>query len=67
MRKMACGVDWHAVYVAQRVRAFMEEKGRIPTHDEMVEIDEGTGGDQCDDCCCGACGSRKARPCEECC
>ena len=62
MDTMACGINWHAAYVAQRVKEHMIETGRIPTAEELEEIAESTGSDPCDDCCCGACGSRKAQP-----
>jgi hypothetical protein len=62
-----CAIDWHAVWVALRVKEHMTETGRIPTHKELMDMDEGTGSDPCDDCCCGACGSRKVEAGAECC
>ena len=67
MRDMACCIDWHAVYVSQRVKEHMVEAGRIPTYEELQRIDEESGSDPCDDCCCGACGSRKSQPGIVCC
>ena len=62
MQTMACSIDFHAVYVAQLVRAHIEERGEIPDNDTLKRYDESVGSDPCDDCCCGACGSRKAYP-----
>lgn len=52
-------IDFHAVYVSLLVRQFMQDKGRIPNDQELAEMDESSGSDPCDTCCCGACGSRK--------
>lgn len=67
MDEMACCIDWHAVYVSKLVKEHMIETGRIPTHEELVKMDETSGSDPCDDCCCGACGSRMAQPGTVCC
>ena len=67
MHVMADYINWHAVYVCHRVREYMETNDKIPTHEELVAIDNSTGSDPCDDCCCGACGSRKSEPGEVCC
>lgn len=67
MDQLACGVDWHAVYMSRRFKDFMMDTGRLPTPEELKEMQESTGSDPCDDCCCGACGSRKETPGEECC
>ncbi len=67
MDTMACCIDWHAVYVSQMVKNHMVEKGCIPTHDELERMDVESGSDPCDDCCCGACGSRKVQPGVVCC
>ena len=67
MNRMACCIDWHAVYVSQLVREHIETTGEIPSHEELVEMDGTAGSDPCDDCCCGACGSRKAQPGVVCC
>lgn len=67
MDEVACGIDWHAVYVAQRVQQHMERHARIPTHEELTAIDQEAGSDPCDDCCCGGCGARKAEPGTTCC
>ena len=60
-------IVWHNVYVCRRVRCYMDENGTLPPHTVMVEIDNGTGSDPCDDCCCGSCGSRKQAPTQVCC
>ena len=65
--KMACCIDWHAVYVSRRVKEHMIETGSIPTHEELMLMDGESGSDPCDDCCCGACGSRKVQPGVVCC
>ena len=67
MHQMACCIDWHAVYVSRMFKAHMILKGRLPTQEELVYMDEEAGDDPCDDCCCGACGSRKAAPGTVCC
>jgi len=67
MDEMACCIDWHAVYVSRRVLEHMVESGRIPTTAELEAIDATSGSDPCDDCCCGACGSRKRAPGTVCC
>ena len=67
MDEMACCIDWHAVYVSQRVKEHMIETGLIPNQKELERIDQESGSDPCDDCCCGACGSRKAQPGTVCC
>ena len=55
-------IDWHAVYVSARVFAHMVDTGRIPTQEELSDMDKTTGSDPCDDCCCGSCGQRKGEP-----
>lgn len=67
MNKMACCIDWHAVYVSNLVKDYMTDKGCIPSNDELEEMDASAGSDPCDDCCCGACGSRKVQPGVVCC
>jgi len=67
MHTQPCGIDWHAVYVAMRVQDHMTETGRIPSQEELENMDAGAGSDPCDDCCCEACGSRKERPGAVCC
>ena len=60
-------VDWHAVYVCQRLKAHMFKTGQIPSQEKLNRIADNCGSDPCDDCCCGGCGSRKAQPGVECC
>lgn len=67
MDQMACCIDWHAVYVSQRFKEHMTNEGRLPTTEELEKMDAASGSDPCDDCCCGACGSRKSRPGTVCC
>jgi hypothetical protein len=67
MDKMACRIDWHAVYVSKLFKEHITLTGRLPTQEELVRMDEDSGSDPCDDCCCGACGSRKAKPGTVCC
>jgi hypothetical protein len=67
MDETACAIDWHAAYVCKLVEEHMARTGRIPTHEELQTMDEGSGSDPCDDCCCGACGSRKTQPGVVCC
>lgn len=62
MAKLACSIDFHAVYVGKLVREFMERHGRIPDEAELQEMDDAVGSDPCDDCCCGGCGARKEYP-----
>lgn len=67
MDQMACCIDWHAVYVSKLFKEHMISTGRIPTQEELVRMDEESGSDPCDDCCCGGCGSRKTAPGIVCC
>ena len=67
MDQMACSIDWHAVYMSQAFKKFMIEHSRIPTQVELEDIEQKVGSDPCDDCCCGACGSRKRMPGQVCC
>ncbi len=65
--ELACSIDWHAVYVSNLVKEHMVRTGRIPTYVELQRMDDESGSDPCDDCCCGACGSRKTVPGTACC
>ena len=67
MSEMACSIDWHAVHVSNYFKDFMIAKGRLPSEDELSKMDESVGHDPCEDCCCGACGSRKSEPGKLCC
>lgn len=67
MDEMVCCINWHAVYVSQRVKEHMIETGLIPNQEELECIHRECGSDPCDDCCCGACGRRKTQPGVECC
>ena len=67
MDESPCCINWHAVYVSQLVKAHMYTAGRIPTQEELEEMDQTSGSDPCDDCCCGACGRRKPEPGVACC
>lgn len=61
-------IDWCAVYVAKKLQQFLEENNHtLPTQEQLEEVYHSTGGDPCDDCCCGACGRRKERPGQVCC
>jgi len=62
MEDDATHIDWHAVYVSNLVKEHMIRHGRIPTHEELTVMDNESGSDPCDDCCCGGCGSRKEEP-----
>ena len=62
METMACSIDFHAIYVCQLVRSYMEKHGEIPDQKTLEHFDAISGSDPCDDCCCGACGSRKEYP-----
>ena len=61
LNKTTCSIDWHAVYVAKRVKEHMTETGSIPTREELERMDQEVGSCPCDDCCCGSCGSRKVQ------
>ena len=67
MSLTACEIPWHAVYVSQLFKDFVAEEDRMPTKEELEEMDDKVGSDPCDDCCCGGCGSRKAAPGTVCC
>ena len=67
MDQLACHIDWHAVWVSKLFKRHMIDTGRIPTQEEIERMDEDAGDDPCDDCCCGACGSRKMAPGTVCC
>ncbi len=67
MSLSVCEIPWHAVYVSELFKDFVAEEERMPTKEELQEMDESVGSAPCDDCCCGACGSRKERPGQVCC
>ena len=67
MKLMACHIDWEQVWFEKNVNEAKVRKGRELTTKEIQEIKESTGSDPCDDCCCGACGSRKLYPGQVCC
>ena len=55
----ASHINWGDVWLRRALDERRERLGRPPTDAETVEVCEATGSDPCDDCCCGACGSRK--------
>lgn len=67
MRIDASRIDWGQVWLKQAVAAREATLGRALTTQETTDVAAATGCDPCDDCCCGACGSRKVRPGEVCC
>ena len=67
MELSMCSIPWHAVYVSALFKDFVAEEDRMPTKEELEEMDESVGSDPCETCCCYACGSRKARPGDVCC
>ena len=67
MKKMACSIDWHAVYLSQLFKEFLIQNAFLPPQKELEVMNQSVGSDPCDDCCCGSCGSRKRTPGEVCC
>ena len=63
----ASHIDWEEVWLQQAIEYKELKLGRPVTEAERAEVAAATGSDPCDDCCCGACGSRKERPGEVCC
>lgn len=64
---MACCIDWHAVYVSKLFKEHMILKEQLLIFEELENMDKELESDPCDDCCCGACGSRKMEPGSVCC
>lgn len=63
MSVMADHLDFWAIRVSKGVRTFLETKTRLPSTEELEAIAEAWGAsDPCDDCVCGACGTRKDTP-----
>ena len=62
-----CEIPWHAVYVSELFKDFVAEHDRMPTKEELEEMDDRVGSDPCETCCCYACGGRKWRPGMVCC
>jgi len=60
MRHNACSIDWEQVWLAREIRKRREKLGRELTAHEYQDLP--TVSDPCDNCCCGACGQRKAFP-----
>ena len=63
----AAHIDWERVWLQQAIHAKEIALDRPTTAGERESLADETGSDPCDDCCCGACGSRKRRPGEACC
>ena len=68
MSLSACSIDWAKVHLRNALDLAMALKDGAPlTEDEILRIEARTGECPCDDCCCGACGARKAYPGACCC
>lgn len=55
-------IDWETVWFEKICKQKTKELERDLTNDEVNYIKNEIVGDPCDDCCCGACGSRKDYP-----